>query len=369
MKKPAEISIHEFQMSSGLLDPVEVLLVVKSQDQLERRERMLNQLRQGKKIGRIEPRAVAEGLLVKHQLPPRGSKALNSETADLVISFPEPRHIVPYQRNRFLLTEVGRVDLIDEKAQILDTFVHPYFAFLHTVFLNQSHDHMLVASAGYDAILEFDLGTKQETWRWFGWDHGFNPNEEGVYYTNTKEKAEQLRARGYAAKYIDPSEYNEYGLLTASRTTHPNNAFYNPYTSEATIIASLGYGKIVEIDRQTSDYEIKLDLQVPVLHGIMPYDGGWMLTNTCRGEFWVLNRDFNPLQQYSFRRLPGKRPEAAEWEWLQLVIPIGNGKFCGLDANRGMIICDTVKRCYEILYPDPNWCLQDALICTNNSRD
>jgi hypothetical protein len=235
--------------------------------------------------------------------------------------------------------------------------------------LNCAHDRILVTSGGYDAILEIDMRTKAETWRWFGWDHGFNPNEENIYYTNTLEKAQQLKAKGYVAKYIDPAEYNEQGLVTAFRTTHPNVAFYNPYNSEETVIASLGYGKIVEIDRSTSEYKVRVQIDVPVLHGIMPYDQGWMLTNTCKGEFWVLDKDFNPLKQYVFSKLPGKPENVGGWDWLQLVIPVSQGKFLGLDANRGIIICDTVKRCYEIFHPDPNWCLQDILICTNSSCD
>ena len=360
---PNWLSVHQFEMVSGVLEPLEILLVVKSQDQIQRRQRMLDQLRrQHGKIGRLQPRPVATGLLVKCQLPPPGGKQLRSEDAALVVQFAEPRHVVPYAKDRYLLTEVGRVALIDAQGCVLDTFTHPYFAFLHTVFLNQAQDRLLVTSAGYDAILELDVHTKAETWRWFGWDHGFNPNEEGVYYTNTREKAAALTAKGYTAKYIDPGEYNEYGLLTATRTTHPNVAFYNPYNAEATIIASLGYGKIVEIDRITADYAIRLDLKAPVLHGLMPYNQGWMVTDTCRGEFWMLDRDFHVLQQYSFSKLPGKVEAAGEWEWLQVVVPVAPGKFLGLDANRGMIVCDTVRRCYEVFYPDPNWCLQDVLI-------
>lgn len=369
MATPERIYINDFKISSGLLDPVEVWLVVKSQDQIERRERMVGQLKRGEKIGRIRPRPIAEGLLIKYQFPPNGNNQVLSEGAELVTRFPEPRHIVPYARDRYLLTEIGRVNLIDAQGRVLDTFSHPYFAFLHTVVLNQSRDRILVTSGGYDAILELDVRSKEESWRWFGWDHGFNPNEENVYYTNTLRKAEQLEAKGYVAKYIDPAEYNEQGLVTASRTTHPNVAFYNPYKSEATVIASLGYGKIVEIDRHTSEYQVMLDAQVPVLHGIMPYDQGWIVTNTCRGEFWVLDKEFKPLQEYVFSQLPGKPEEVGDCEWLQLVIPISKDRFLGLDANRGIIICDTVQHRYEVLHPDPNWCLQDVLISNDIPAD
>jgi hypothetical protein len=101
----------------------------------------------------------------------------------------------------------------------------------------------------------------------------------------------------------------------------------------------------------------------------MPYAQGWMVTNTCRGEFWILDRDFNVVQQYIFRTIPGKPETVGEWDWLQLVVPISEGVFLGLDANRGMIVCDTIRRRYELFYPDPNWCLQDVLICRDASDD
>lgn len=362
------IYIDEFEMSTALFDVVDILVVVKSQDQIERRQRMLGQLARGR-IGRIEPRPIAEGLLVKCKFPPNVGSPINSENAEWIIQFPEPRHIVPYSKNQYLLTEIGRVNLINAQGRVLDVFVHPYFAFLHTVVLNQSRDRILVASPGYDAILELDMRTKEETWRWFGWDHGFNPNDEAIYFTNTKEKEDQLKKNGYIAKYIDPNEYNEQGLLTTARTTHPNVARYNPYKSEETIIASLGTGKIIEINRNTSDYVVVLDTLAPMPHGIMPYDQGWMVTNTCKGEFWILDKAFNILRKYIFRRLPGKPEYIGPSEWLQLVIPIPNGKFLGLDANRGIIICDPERRCYEICHVNPNWCLQDILVFADLSND
>jgi len=358
----ASVDISRFEHDQVLFDPITVWLVVKSQDQAERRARIVEKLRRGEKIGRMEPRPIAEGLLLKCRLPPEGGRRLDADGALSVTRFREPRHVFSRSKDRFLLTEIGRVDLIDGGGAILDTFTHPYFAFLHSVVLDRRQEHMLVTSSGYDAILELDVRTKQESWRWFGWDHGFNPNDEGVYYSNSPEKAEDLRAQGYVAQYIDPDDYSEQGLLTATRTTHPNVALYNPYTSESTVVASLGYGQIAEIDRSTSECRVVLNADVPVLHGLMPYRQGWLVTNTCAGELWVLDRDFNLMQRYDFRGLPGKPAEVGDGEWLQHVTPLSDGLFVGLDANRGIIVVDVAAECYEILHPDPSWCIQDLLV-------
>lgn len=362
MQSPASVDISDFEPGRVLSEPITAWLVVKSQDQAERRARMVEKLRRGEKIGRLAPRPIAEGLLLQCRVPTDGGRTLDVEDALSVTRFREPRHIFPWAENRFLLTEIGRVDVIDGRGEILDTFTHPYFAFLHSVTLDRNAGHMLVTSSGYDAILELDIRTKQESWRWFGWDHGFNPNDEGVYYANSPEKADSLREQGHTAEYIDPDDYSEQGLLTATRTTHPNVALYNPYTSESTIVACLGYGQVVEIDRSTSEHRVVLSADVPVLHGLMPYRDGWIVTNTCAGELWVLGRDFDLLQRYDFRGLPGKPPEVGAGEWLQHVTPLAEGRFVALDANRGIIIVDVAAARYEILHPDPNWCIQDLLV-------
>ncbi|MGD8329761.1 MAG: hypothetical protein PVJ49_10005 [Acidobacteriota bacterium] len=362
------VDISRFERRRVLLEPITVWLVIKSQDQLERRARMVNKLRSGEKIGRLAPRPVAEGLLLKYSLPPAGTTVpagdavLDVVGALAVTRLREPRHIYRCSDDRFLLTEIGRVDLIDGGGKILDTFTHPYFAFLHTVVLDGDRRHMLVTASGYDAILEIDVETKQESWSWFGWDHGFNPNDEGVWYTNTPTKAEELERQGHAARYIDPQHYNEQGLLTGTRTTHPNVALYNPYSDESTIVASLGYGQVVEIDRAGGDHRVVVDAGVPVLHGLAPHGEGWMVTNTCRGELWLMDRHFNLTQSFDFTGLPGKPSGLGDIEWLQHVTPLADGLFACLDANRGIIVVDVNARRYEILRPDPDWCIQDLLV-------
>jgi len=370
------VDISGFERGRVLLQPITVWLVIKSQDQLERRARMVDKLRRGEKIGRLAPRPVAEGLLLKYRLSPAGDAAVPAgdgepEVGDQVLDvggalavarLREPRHIYRWADDRFLLTEIGRVDLIDERGEILDTFTHPYFAFLHTVVLDRPQEHMLVTASGYDAILELDVATKRESWRWFGWDHGFNPNDDGVYYANTPEGARGLERQGHAAQYIDPQQYNEQGLLTGTRTTHPNVALYNPYTHETTIVASVGYGQIIAIDRTSGDHRVVVDAGVPVLHGLAPYDDGWIVTDTCRGALWLMDEGFNVTQSYDFTGLPGKPAELGDIEWLQHATPLGDGRFACLDANRGIVVVDVNARRYEILQPDPEWCIQDLLV-------
>ena len=122
------IYIDEFEKTDRCFDPCSILLVVKSVDQMERRKRLLDQFKSGT-IGRMKPRPISDGLLVKCQLSSCGDGTITANSAEYVRTFPEPRHIVAYGSDRFLLTEIGRVDLLDEEGRVLDVMLHPYFAF------------------------------------------------------------------------------------------------------------------------------------------------------------------------------------------------------------------------------------------------
>jgi hypothetical protein len=355
------IGIDKFKKSPGLLDGHEFLFIVKSQDQIERRKRLTGQLRVGR-IGRVKERPIADGLFVRCAFPLRDGDELTVKTSDTSMVFPEPRHIVPYRDGTYLLSEIGRVDLVDKAGRVLDCFTHPYFGFLHTVCMNSAKDRFLVVSSGYDAVFELDMKTKQETWSWFGWDHGFNPNEDGIYYMHTSEKAEKLIEQGFEALYVDPSHYNEQGLLTASRTTHPNAARYNPYKGDRTVIVSLGRkGRIIEIDMISKDHTVITDSLGPMPHGIRAHKRGWMVTDTTRGELWLTDRDFRLKTKIDFSGLGGKPDDVAGLEWVQQVVPVTDSLYMALDANRGLIVFDTQRRVYELIRVDDRWCVQDAL--------
>ena len=86
------------------------------------------------------------------------------------------------------------------------------------------------------------------------------------------------------------------------------------------------------------------------------------MTNTLRGEFWLLNRDFEVLIKISIRGLSGKPPEMVEHEWLQAVYPIGDDCFMALDANRGLIIIDINLKQYRIVPVDESWCVHHLVL-------
>lgn len=350
---PADLA--EFKRVTGVLEGTHWLITVKSQDQLERRKQMLKMLR-SKKIGRLAPRPTAVGLLVAGAL-------LNGEFhVHWKKEFREPRHICRLSTGDYLLTEMSRLLRLDSDGNVTRTYTHPFCAYLHTVDVCADERRALIVSSGFDSIYEFELDTGEETFRWFAWDHGFNPDEDGYWLAATSEKFRQYKMQEKPAILIDPKHYGEHGLVTARRSAHPNAAVYDPYDGERSIIVSIGhYGELMRVSLETGETTTVHRKLSIMPHGLCARDGGWAVTNTTKGEWWLLDSDFSTRMVYSVAQLQGKVPDMEEVEWLQHVVAAGTDRVLMIDANRGLIAVDLVTERYSAYQIDDNYCIQDAL--------
>lgn len=356
------VDLSTFRQGDDVLAGTDWMLVVKSQDQLARRRRMLESRANGR-IGRIKPRPTATGLLVQG--------VLQNGRFDVAASkeFREPRHVRKLSDRSYLFTEINQLLAIDESGAVQKTFTHPYFAFLHTVDCTPDRRRALVVSSGFDAIFEIDLETGDETFRWFAWDHGFNPDEDGCWLAADPEVLKRYQAEGKNAVFIDPADYGEQGLVTARRSAHPNGAVYDPHDDYRSLVFSIGhYGELWRADLSTGRTTKVGDFLNQMPHGLFPHADGWFVTNTTRGEWWHLDRELQPQICYSLAGLADKVPGTEDVEWIQQVIPIGDHHALFLDANRGLVAVDFESERYSIYQADPNWCIQDALFCEAADR-
>jgi len=329
-------------------------LVVKSQDQLERRRQLIAAVERGR-IGRIEERPVAEGLIVLTAIEP--GRRIDRSSGATVLRFREPRGLVRLKDGTLLVAEIDRVAHIGPGGGELREYRHPLFAFLHSIEVAADQRRLLVVSSGYDALIEIDLVSGETLWEWITWEHGFNPSEDGVYLARRPERHRELVAQGLAARLLQPERLGAHGLMTSERTNHPNSACYDP-RDPSKVLATLGHsGEVVEIDRRDGSWRRVVAGLASMPHGIEPYGSGWLVTDTLRGDCWLLSRGFELERKLAFGRLPGKPPELAGNEWLQVVRPLAQGIFIGLDANRGLVLVDPTRRRYALVPVDEDWCV------------
>src|ERR1700730_13460891 len=99
-------NIGEFRRDSTVFPPFEGYLVVKSQDQIERRWRLIEAVKMGR-IGRIEDRPVADGLVVRAVIS--SGQQINRQTAISIATYREPRGLVLTADGGMLVSEIDRI--------------------------------------------------------------------------------------------------------------------------------------------------------------------------------------------------------------------------------------------------------------------
>jgi len=349
--------LKDFQLRNSLLEGSNWLVVVKSQDQTIRRNRLIGGIKNGK-FGRTEARPTATGLL-SHVTLTNGIARLNWKK-----EFPEPRHIIKLESEEYAVTDVNGVNIIAQDGVVKRRIGDPLYAFLHSIDRKPiEKNKLLICSSGYDAIIETDLNSGKRNFLWSAWENGFNPDEEGNWLALTSDYYNQALSEGKRAIFVDPTKYGEQGINTKFRSAHPNVAVYNPYKNNETIIVSIGHaGSLFEIDLKKFESHLIFDGLAQMPHGLMPYEDGWVVTNTTKGEIWFLTADFVPTNILSFDEFPGKLAELGAIEWLQNTKLTTGGILLCLDANRGLIAIDMNDHSFNVFQPDPEWCFQDAIM-------
>jgi hypothetical protein len=148
--------------------------------------------------------------------------------------------------------------------------------------------------------------------------------------------------------------------MTSQRSNHPNSACY---AGRDRVLATLGHsGEVIEIDRESGAARAVVKGLAAMPHAIQRWGDGWMVTNTLKGEFWLLDAAFNVKTKVVTRNLPGKPKEMAAHEWLQAVYPLGGDSFVAADANRGLIEVDLARKEYCIRSVDESWCIHHLVV-------
>lgn len=353
------LPVKEFDRDTSLGAGERIVIVVKSLDQKERRERLILSAQRGT-LGRIEPRPVAQGLAICTELLP--DVKVGASGNYWIMELEEPRGFAKLPNDTFAISEIGQISIFDSNLKQVNTLKHDYFGFLHTIILSADREKMLVVSGGYDSIFEVDIKTGVAEWSWFGWDHGYNPRQQdGTFLAHDRQQAEEWQRQGKKVQLVDPRLYGKQGLVTAGRTTFPNSAYYNIYKDESTIVATLFHaGEIIEIDRKTGDVCVRLSgMNIP--HSILPLGEGWLVTSTREGCFFTLSPTFQAEKRVSLTDISGKPAGMEEEEWLQSVSPLSDGRqLLAVDANRGLFVIDIENKRWNVFDTDENWCVQEV---------
>jgi hypothetical protein len=174
--------------------------------------------------------------------------------------------------------------------------------------LRRTEKGLLVTSSGVDALLEFDLDGNL-IWSWWGTEHGYDQAYGGGIRVIDKEMDHRLK--------------NYPGRL---QTTHLNSAIVDPYDSSKVLTILFYQGKVARIDRETLNTEIVIS-DLNGAHHIRPHSGGYMLSNSRKGEVLLFDKDFKRTD-----RIPGTN-RYFPVKWVQDAIETPFGTHLIADCN------------------------------------
>lgn len=304
--------------------------------------------------GSLSTRPVAKGIfMVIRDL--RDHNFLTTEDSEYNRTFSDPRGVA-IQGNDVYIGSVDRINYLNALTGNISTIRHPWFAFIHSLELNNNGAQLLVTSPGFDRIIEIDTNTGKPTWEWSAWAHGYS-HTVGSHKTIVSGSKNAMGVNNVLI-INDPSDYpGGLGLPPGDRTAFPNSAIT---LDKNHILATLFHDGLIKINKKTGESTTILNgLSHP--HGIRRYKSGFVVTDTGNGVCIVLDKNLHPIQYLSFVNLPDKAPEAGAAEWLQQVVPINDQLLCAIDSNRGSIfIVDPETHLIRRVPYNINWVMQEV---------
>jgi hypothetical protein len=177
--------------------------------------------------------------------------------------------------------------------------------------LRRTAQGLLVTASGIDALLEFDL-QGQLIWSWWGTEHGYAEAYGGG--TRVIDKNEDHRLKNYPGRL---------------QTTHLNSAIIDPYDDRYVITILFYQGKVVRINKNNLHHEVVIN-NLNGAHHLRPHSRGYLLSNSRKGEAWILDRNFKLLE-----KIPGTyRYFPVKWVQDTLETPFGSHLIADCNAFR-----------------------------------
>lgn len=350
------IDLTSFKRDSKFYGSLKFLITVKSFDLQAIRKRYLESKRNPSgRAGSVERRDPGLGGVVGLELS-NGKMA----SGEVLAKLREPRGVDAYHD---CITVAAENVVHIWKGHDYFSIQHPWFSYIHTVFLSRPDaDKLLISSSGLDCLFEYKLPPQADpSWEWFAWENGFdkgNDPKDGkpVRLTRDPSRAAEWERTGERARLIhDPMSQT---LPTAMRAAFINSAIYDT-DSQAKLFATFFHeGSVYSIDQITGKADKVLDgLKNP--HGGRRYKGGILATSTGHGE--VVWKTDSGEHRYNFSKLPGKAEGLENLEWLQNTASVGEF-LVTIDSNRtSFIIFDPEQALYDIIPYDPDWAVQDLM--------
>ena len=234
----------------------------------------------------------------------------------------------------------------------LKVFRNPWFSYIHTVRLAEGR-RVLVASAGWDRVIELSTSDGKVLGEWIAWEHGCSGGKDSLGWptrlTRDPEVAERCWNRGERARLCaDPKDI----LPTGCRATSISSAEYD---GETWVLTLFRQGEVISVRQDGHSKMLMEGLASP--HNGQVKDGVVWAADTGRGR--VLGLGARPYE-FDFSSLPGNLH--APVEWLQSFCWCEDGSLAAVDSNRNAIWLVGMTMRQRVPIPE-GWAVQEIVPC------
>lgn len=331
-----------YEHDPGLARHEEVILTVKTTLQLEKNDYQAEFLkRPGPEVfGRQAARPYVLGIVAAFSLAHDRFDWTLTE-AKWAFSVVEP-YGVDVWGNKMALATAKSVQLIDMDTGEGRFCQNPWLNQAHTVEFSADGRKLLVGSAGFDAVFEFDTESGEVVWQWFAWDHGFDRSKLGHYVVRSAARCRTLAAMGHEVLLVDDPAKHEFGIPTRQKPAHLNSACYD---SDGKILITLFHqGAGYAVDRNTGEaQEVISGLGNP--HKLSRRkSGGYFISDTKRGKLIFLDKKYRLNYEIALAGTPGVARSPHLSEFLQNTAELREDLFACIDIHRSSLWLIDVKR-------------------------
>eukprot|EP00002_Diphylleia_rotans_P005734 TRINITY_DN148_c1_g1_i1.p1 TRINITY_DN148_c1_g1~~TRINITY_DN148_c1_g1_i1.p1 ORF type:complete len:413 (+),score=79.43 TRINITY_DN148_c1_g1_i1:227-1465(+) len=315
-------------------------------------------------IGVTEPRAYHKGLILSVDMETIQSDSLDESSGVWSLPYTEVHGVDTFDDRYIAVSGGTAVTVYDIGTKTKVVYESPWMQHLHTLQFSKDGKRLLVASMGFDIIVEFCVETGKVTWEWCAWDHGFHESLLGHYIVRSKELADQCEGN---VMYIDdPLKYSVFGVPTRYRAVGVNAARY--FDGDENWISATFFhtGTAVLISRQEKRARSLLSEPLIAPHGFSEISNGdYIVSSTREGRILAANRDLEVTRELRFEGMGGIVRHADLGEWLQTSKEIRShpSLLAALDIHRSVIwFIDWDRKKYQKLHVPRGWALQDIFI-------
>lgn len=348
-----------YKYDPGLGRHEEVMLTVKTTLQLEKNQRQEEHMNRPNPevFGREAARPYLLGIVAAFSL---AHERFDWTLAESKWAFSA---VEPYGADargyKMALSGANSVRLIDMHTGEGRFCQNPWLKQAHTVEFSADGKKLLVGSAGFDAVLEFDTASGEVVWEWFAWDHGFDRSKLGHYVVRSAARQRELAALGHEVLLVDDPEKYQFGIPTRQKPAHLNSACYDSHGRILVTLFHQGAGYVV--DRKTGEaQEVISGLSNP--HKLSRRkSGGYFISDTRRGKLIFLDEKYRPKYEIALAGTPGITRSPQLSEYLQNATELRQDLFACIDIHRNSLwLVDVKRRRYRGIKFPAEWSVHDV---------